>query len=145
MTSNAARAEALARALDAGLRGDTATVAVLCTDDVTMWAPASAAGSLDELLAILSRRDDTFSEVELETTPLDVGGDRACVEWQVTLRHSGPLTLADGAVRDATGERITLQGVTGAEFRDERICSVRQYWDELSVYEQLGLVGDPGS
>jgi hypothetical protein len=26
-----------------------------------------------------------------------------------------------------------------AEFRDDRICSLRQYWDELSAYEQLGL------
>jgi hypothetical protein len=30
--------------------------------------------------------------------------------------------------------------VTVAEFRGDRICSLRQYWDELSLFEQLGLL-----
>ena len=38
---------------------------------------------------------------------------------------------------------MTVYGVTVAEFRGDRIRSLRQHWDELTVYEQLGLVGDP--
>jgi ketosteroid isomerase-like protein len=66
-----------------------------------------------------------------------VGGDYAAAEWTVAMTHDGPLTVADGNVVEPTGNRITLHGVTVAEFRDGRICSLRQYWDELSVFEQL--------
>jgi len=35
---------------------------------------------------------------------------------------------------------VTLHGITVAEFRSDRICSLRQYWDELDVFDQLGLL-----
>jgi ketosteroid isomerase-like protein len=38
--------------------------------------------------------------------------------------------------------RITINGVTVAEFRGDRICSFRQYWDEFAVLEQLGVLSD---
>ena len=50
--------------------------------------------------------------------------------------------MAGDASIEPTGERVTIHGVTVAEFRDERICSIRQYWDELSLFEQLGVVGE---
>ena len=33
-----------------------------------------------------------------------------------------------------------VHGVTVAEFLGDRICSVRQYWDEFAVLEQLGVM-----
>lgn len=143
MTSNAARAEILEQALHAGIRGDASTVTRLCTDDVTAWTPARSVSSIGELLTELRRRDDAFSDVELEVSPLDVGGDYAGAEWRVTMTHTGNLVLGDDNIVEPTGERVTLNGVTIAEFRGDRICSFRQYWDELSVFEQLGLIDDP--
>jgi ketosteroid isomerase-like protein len=139
VTSNAARAATLVRALRAGAAGDTGTVAELCTDDVRGWAPSTSIGNLSELHEVLDRRDDAFSDVDVEVRPLDVGGDYACAEWSVAMTHSGPLVLTDGAEVEPTGTRVTVHGVTVAEFRGERICSFRQYWDELGVYEQLGF------
>jgi hypothetical protein len=43
---------------------------------------------------------------------------------------------------DSTGVRVTLHGITVAELRGDRICALRQYWDELSVFDQLGLLRD---
>jgi ketosteroid isomerase-like protein len=141
MTTNAARAHTLVRALRASVDGDERALDEVYTDDVHAWTPALAASSREELRAAFEHRDDAFSDVELEVTPLDVGADFACAEWSVTMTHSGKLTLAGGTV-EPTGLRITLNGVTVAEFRDDRICSLRQYWDELSALEQLGVVGD---
>jgi ketosteroid isomerase-like protein len=139
-TPNAARATTLVRALHAALAGDLATVRELCTNDVKAWAPALSVGSLDELLAELERRDDAFSDVDLDVAPLDVGGDYACAEWSLAMTHSGRLVLADGMALEPTGVRLALHGATVAEFRGERICSVRQYWDEFAVLEQLGVL-----
>jgi ketosteroid isomerase-like protein len=142
MTSNAARATTLMRALRAGLDGNASSIRELCTEDVTAWTPALSASSISELAAEFDRRDQAFSEIELEVVPLDVGGDYACAEWSVSMRHTGPLVLAGGEVVEPTGTRITLNGATVAEFRGDRICSRRQYWDELAVFEQIGLMPD---
>jgi ketosteroid isomerase-like protein len=143
VSTNADRAAILADALRAGLAGDRERVTALATPDVAVWTPSIAATSLDELLDQLGPGDGAFSDVELDVTPLDVGGDRACVEWRVTMLHTGALSMQEGAVLEPTGLDVTIHGVTVAEFRGDRICSLRQYWDELTVYEQLGLVGDP--
>jgi len=143
VTSNHLRAEALARALRAGVEGDGAAVSKLCTDDVRAWAPALSVSSAAELAAELERRNDAFSDVELEVVPLDVGGDYACAEWTVSMTHSGRLALPDGTSIEPTGARLTLHGATVAEFEGERICSLRQYWDDFAVLEQLGLAARP--
>jgi ketosteroid isomerase-like protein len=140
MTTNAARGATLMRALRASIEGDSEAVHELYTDDVRAWAPALSANSATELAAEFQRRDNTFSAIELEAAPLDVGGDFACVEWTVTMTHSGPLTLPDGFVLGPTGLVVTINGATVAEFEGDRICSFRQYWDEFAVLEQLGLV-----
>jgi ketosteroid isomerase-like protein len=133
------------RALEAGLGGDGKALRDLYTEDVKAWTPALSASSLTELVAELDRRDEAFSDIEVEVAPLDVGGDYACAEWSVTMTHTGPLTLAGGDVVEPTGARITVNGATVAEFRGDRICSLRQYWDELGVFEQIGLMADDGA
>ena len=140
MTSNQHRAATLVRALRAGLDRDRTTLQELLTDDVRAWSPALATASLDELIDELDRRDDAFSDVELSVAPLDVGGDYACVEWTVEITHSGAIVLADDSNIEPSGTRVTVHGVTIAEFLDQRICSLRQYWDEHTVLEQLGVV-----
>jgi len=141
VTTNEARASTLARALRAGIEGDRATVTAACTPDVRVWAPALSANSLAELLDALDARDAAFSEIELDITPLDVGGDFACVEWSARMTHSGVLDLGGGSSLDATNERVTVHGATVAEFDGDRICALRQYWDEFAVLEQLGVMG----
>ena len=91
------------------------------------------------MIAELDRRDDAFTDIALEVVPLDVGGDYACVEWTVDMTHSGTVTLADETI-EPSGIRVTLHGVTVAEFHGEQICSLRQYWDEFAVLEQLGVM-----
>ena len=62
------------------------------------------------------------------------------------MTHSGMLMLTDDRNIEPTGIRIALHGVTVAEFHGDRICSLRHYWDEFSVLEQLGvLTGHVGS
>lgn len=139
MTSNAERAAILTRALRARLAGDRAAIDEIYTDDVCAWTPALYVTSRAALLVEFDRHDDAFSDAAVDVVPLDTGGEHACAEWTVTMTHSGPLEVGGGVV-EPTGSRVTLHGVTVAEFRGDRICSLRQYWDELAIFEQLGLV-----
>jgi hypothetical protein len=140
MASNAQRAATLVRALEASMTGDSTVVADLYTDDVCGWTPAMSVSCAVELAVELEDRDEAFSDIELEVSPLNVSGDRACVEWIVTLTHSGPLELDDEVVIDPTGIRVTLHGTTIAEFDGEKIRSFRQYWDEAELLAQLALL-----
>lgn len=142
MASNAERAATLVRALEASIVGDSGVIAELYTDDVIGWAPALTVSSAAELAVEFEDRDGAFSDIELDVSPFDVAGDRACVEWVVSLTHSGPLEVDDDLVIDATGIRVSLHGITVAEFEGERISSFRQYWDEVELLEQLSLLPD---
>jgi hypothetical protein len=140
MASNAERAATLVRALEASIVGDSGIIPELYTDDVTGWAPALTVSSAAELAAEFEDRDGAFSDIELDVSPFDVAGDRACVEWIVSLTHSGPLELDDDIVIDPTNIRVSLHGITVAEFDGDRISSFRQYWDEMELLEQLDLL-----
>jgi ketosteroid isomerase-like protein len=140
MTSNQERAMTLVRALHAAIDRDGQTLRETLTDDVRAWSPALSTASLDELLDELDRRDGAFADVELNVTALDVGGDHACVEWTVEMTHSGPIVLADDLHIESSGLRVAMHGITVAEFLGDQICSLRQYWDELTVFEQLGAL-----
>jgi len=139
MTSNAQRASLLEQLLRGVVEGDRAAVAALCTEDVKAWTPERTVSSRDELLAELDRREDAFSGsgADADIMVLDVGGEFACAEWSVSLTHTGKLELADGRVVEPTGARVTVHGVTVAEYSGERICALRQYWDELGTLEDL--------
>jgi len=140
VTTDAVRAGVLERALRASIEGDSTAVGELYTDDVRVWAPALSVSSAGELAEEFRRRDDVFSDIELEVFPLSVTGDYACAEWTVSMTHTGRLVLGDGLVVEPTGIQVTINGATVAEFDGDRICSLRQYWDEFGVLEQLGLL-----
>jgi len=140
MTTNAERAATLERALRAGVDGDADTLRAVLTEDVRAWTPLLSTTDLAELLDELGRRDDAFSGHTLEMVALDVGGDFACVEWTVEMAQTGALALDDAVVVEASDARVTVHGVTIAEFAGDRICALRQYWDELAPLEQVGAV-----
>jgi SnoaL-like polyketide cyclase len=137
VTSNERRAGVLVRALESRfVRG--AEAHELFTEDLRVWTPTFNARSLAELTAETSALETAFSDVDLDVRALDVGGDYACAEWVLSATHSGPFSLGEGRRALPTGRRLTLVGATVAEFDGELICSLRHYWDELALIEQLG-------
>jgi hypothetical protein len=133
-------ARTLERAIEANLTGDSAVICVLYTDDVQGSSPVLNISSAAELAVELEDREDAFSDVEIELAPLEVSGDKACVEWVARATHSGALVVDDDLVIEPTGRRFALRGVTVADFEGDRICAFRQYWDEVELLEGLGLI-----
>jgi ketosteroid isomerase-like protein len=140
MGSSADRAAALVRGIQASVRGDSTVIADVYTTDVQGWTPALQVSSAAELAVEFEDRDDAFSDIEVEVSPLDTTGSHACVEWIATATHSGPIVVDPDLVIEPTGQRIRLRGVTVADFDGDRICAFRQYWDEVALLEQLGLL-----
>jgi ketosteroid isomerase-like protein len=140
MGSSDDRAAVLVQAIEATVTGDSRVVRELYADDVQGWSPVMTVSSAAELAVELEDRQEAFTDIELDVAPLDVGDDQACVEWIATATHSGPLVIDEDVVIEPTGGRFTLRGVTIADFEGDRIRAFRQYWDEVSLLEQLQLL-----
>jgi hypothetical protein len=138
--SNDARAEVLVRAIEASVSGSSVEIRDLYAPDVRGWSPNGTVSSAAELAVEFEDREDAFSDVEVVVVALDVGGDQACAEWVASVVHTGPLTQDGVVVVPPTGTRLTLRGVTVAEFDGDRIRAFRQYWNELEWLDQLHLL-----
>jgi steroid delta-isomerase-like uncharacterized protein len=66
-----------------------------------------------------------------------VSGNTAVLEitWRGT--HSGPLQTPDGEI-PATGKKIELRAVQVVDVDNDRVRSVRQYFDMGTLLEQIG-------
>lgn len=140
MHGDRSRALRLERAVRASILGDSSVVDELYTADVRGWSPRLEVSSAAELAFELELHDSAFSDMDVHVSPLDVNGPQACVEWQATAVHSGAIGAGRGVRVAPTGKRVLVRGATIAEFDGERICSFRQYWDELSLLVELGLL-----
>lgn len=136
-----ARAETLRRAVAATTDANASSLGELFTNDVTASSPALEVGSLDELAAELEARDAVFRDLSVEFAAVDVVGDRGYAQWTATATHAEALEV-DDLVIEATGARLTLHGITVAEFDGDRISALRQYWDEIELLSGLGLLPD---
>jgi ketosteroid isomerase-like protein len=139
VTSNRARANLLTAVLEALVAGDRHRLTGVLAEDVQVWTPEVTAASRDEFIEMLDRRDGAFADVAVEVFAHDVGGEYAAAEWTVSMTHAGRIDLASGATVEATGLRVELHGVAIVEFAGDRVCSLRQYWNERALLEQLGV------
>jgi hypothetical protein len=136
-----ARTARVLRAIEATVAGDTSAVTELFTEDVVACSPMVATSSRVELAVELEDGHEAFSDIEVTAGGCVVAvEDRVCAEWVATATHTGLLALPDGALVPATDRRVTLRGVTVAEFAGDQICAVRHYWDEMELLAGLGLL-----
>jgi hypothetical protein len=120
------RSARVLRAVTATVSGDTSSVSELFTEDVVAASPTAMVSSRVELAVELEDQEDDVSEVEVDLGPTVTAGDRVCAEWVASATHTD---TARGPVWPPA-RRVTLRGVTVAEFEGERIRSLRHYWHE---------------
>lgn len=107
------------------------------TEDVVVWSPNLVTRSRTELQEVISENRDLLSNLELRIDVVDCSGDRATVEWQVSADHTGALLVGDDYLFEPSGRRISIAGAVVAEFRGKLISTLRCYFDDAAVLEQL--------
>jgi steroid delta-isomerase-like uncharacterized protein len=138
--TDAGRAALLVRAVEAVVRGDASAVGELFTADVVAWSPVAQVSTREALAVELEDREDAFSHLEVDVRVVAVEPGQGCAEWVASATHSGPYPLDDRTTIPATGRRVTLRGVSVAEFEGHRIRAFRHYWDEVELVRGLGLL-----
>ena len=130
-------AELFVHAVEAVVGAGPDDPSTLFTDDVHTWSPVLNVSSLEELSEAILDRDESLSNVTVAVRSLHAGGNRVMAEWRLDADHTGPFTVSDDLTVPATGRHIHLGGATFAEFRGDKISSLRSYFDEMALMEQL--------
>lgn len=83
---------------------------------------------------------DAFPDARLERRQLFGRGEWLCAEYTVTGTHRGPMALPGDAVLEATGRPLHLEYCTVYRITAGLIREERNYFDLLSLLQQLGVV-----
>ena len=99
--------------------------------------PGACVGT-DMIKMLIQVYADALSELRYEVVDIIVDGDRVAFEFRADAVHTGTF---QGVA--ATNKPIHVAGMVMATITDGKVSQVHQYWDQLSLYTQLGIIQLP--
>lgn len=81
-----------------------------------------------------------FPDMKITTSVLVEDGATAVAEWRWQGTQKGRLTAPDGTEMPPSGRTLDFPGVSVLEVRDGNIAIMRDYWDNVAMMTQLGLM-----
>ena len=134
--TESARATVLRKAIEACVTGDFEVLPELFTEDVSAWSPAIHVTSAKELAEALAWHEEALTEVEVQIDALDVFADKGAAEFRVTARFSEPFVIDDSVV-EPNGHLLVIGSAVIVDFDGDRISAFRNYFDEMTLLEQM--------
>ena len=68
------------------------------------------------------------------------GANVVCDETIVRGTHTGPMQTPAGVI-PATGKSVEIRTCRVIEIEDDKVKSIREYYDQMTMMQQLGLAG----
>jgi predicted ester cyclase len=125
--------------------GDVEGLVNLYTEDATLVRPSGTFEGRAAIRDAWSRDKAAFPD---STVTLDViveQGDTIAAEWTFVGTQTGPLVMPDGTELPPTGKRIELKGIDLMQLRDGKAAVHHQYWNDMAVAGQLGVLPEAAS
>ena len=120
--------------------GDVEGLVSLYAEDATRVAPSGTFRGRAAIREGLSRDKAAFPDHTMTVDACVEQGDTIAAEWTVAGTHTGPLVMPDGTELPPTGKRVELKGMELVQFRDTKVAVHHQYWDNMAVAGQLGVL-----
>lgn len=118
--------------------GKRETIAELVATDCVVHDAGGDAIGPDGFYPFYDRMRASLSDIRLVVEDLLEDGDRICVRWSCSARHTG-----DGLGMPATNKPYMVTGITIMRVRDGQFVEAWQNWDMYSMLQQIGAM--PGS
>lgn len=128
--------EVLRRAVEAFVGVGTDPADELFTEDVSGWSPNMMVAGRAELVEAMADIDTALSNVTVHIDAVDGFANKAVAEYRLTCTFTGPLEAGDVTVAP-NGHEIVLGAAIVADFEGSKIKAFRNYFDELTLLEQL--------
>jgi len=78
------------------------------------------------------RMQTAFSDIRVTVKETIAEGDKVCVRWSCSLKHTGP-----GLGMEPTGETLETTGITIIRVADGKLVEGWQNWDMLGIMQQI--------
>jgi len=116
----------------------------LHTEDATrsapeLEAPLQGSAAMRAAIEVLST---AFPDYHLELTQSFGEGEWLAVRLHTSGTMTGPLLLSDGTEVPPTGRPIEQDWTALVRFEGERIAQFDEFYDQLLLMQQLGLLGE---
>ena len=111
-------------------------------EDLLMVTPALPGTSKgrDARLQFVQGIVDSFPDGVVEIQRYFGKGDWACVEVLFTGTHTGPMPGPDGTAIPPTHKQVKWPYCMVMKFKDGLVSELYEYYDQLSLMTQLGLM-----
>ncbi len=133
------------RAIKAYNDRDVKAIAELLSEAPEYSRGAQVARSKEQVLAVYRLDWEDFPDARTDIKLAIAEGSVVALECVWTGTNTGPLHLPDGTTAPATGRQVILPCVTVLEVKNGLVVTVRNYWDNMVVMEQLGLLPAPAA
>ena len=111
----------------------------LCSQDATFSAPGGVTGSGPEMAQLFfSVWQDAFPDCAVRNVRIVAEGDQAILEGTFEGTQSAPLRAPADEI-PPTGKQVSIRFVNMNTVRDGSLTSVRLYFDQLEMLQQLGV------
>ena len=127
----------------AAVKGDYESVVSMFAEDGVYVEPAGRHEGRDAMLAWMRGFAEAVSDIRTEVSLVVVDDDVVIGEYTWYATHSGPFPMPDGSVIPPSGKTMKLEAVTILRVRDGLIVEARDYFDQVPMMTELGLV--PGT
>jgi steroid delta-isomerase-like uncharacterized protein len=117
-------------------RGDVSSLEAIVHPDYVFRSPGEELHGPEGLAALLAGYRGAFPDLNMAIDELLVANDSTVLSFTLTGTHRGEMLGIP-----ATGRRINVQGMVRSRFRDGKIAEEWEILDQLSLFEQIGVVG----
>jgi len=132
--------ELVAKQISAAFSKNWSELAECYAKDVRYVDPGGELTGVDAVLAHVKEVFDPFPAMSFDVEAIYEGDGWAIAEGVVSGKNTGPLVMPDGSMLPATGRDIEVRTAVVFELRDGVITAERNYWDNMAMYAQLGLL-----
>ena len=120
--------------------GDVEGLVNLYTEDATRVTPLGTSEGRAAIHEAVSRDKAAFPDHTVTVDVIVEQGGTIATEWTFAGTNTGPLVMPDGTELPPTGKRIEFKGMELVHMRDGKAAVHHQYWDNMAVVGQLGLL-----
>ena len=120
--------------------GRREAIGELVSPDVVLHDGGVDTRGLEGFYPYYDRLRATLSDVHMTIEDTIAEGDRVCVRWSCTARHTG-----EGFGVPASGTPIAMTGITILRVAGGKLVEGWQNWDMLGMFDQIQGKGRGGS
>jgi len=117
-------------------RGRRAAIAELMSPDCVIHDGDTDSIGPSGFYLLFDRMHGSFSEIHMDVEDTIAEGDRACIRWSFTAKHTG-----GGLGISPTGKSVHVTGITIIRDAHGKVVEGWQNWDMLGMMEQIQSAG----